>query len=489
MEALLLLFRLFLAGIMALAGAAKLADLNGSKKVMQDFGVPSSLAMVTALGLSLLEIAIAAFLLSIETSWYAAIAAAGLLGLFAAQMAFQLAKGNAPDCHCFGQVYSEPVSKWSIVRNIIFAVPAVVLVASGRGVQGMALNDVRLDVMQLVFGVVIVGLLVAAVAQLRKLSRGQAEIVKRIEVIELVSRSEGHIHRDEAGHPNDGMPIGAIVGDFETKNLGGESMTLADVRADGLPVMFLYVSPSCRPCEALVPEIVGWQEELRGRVKFALITSGNAKDNRAKFGDKFDLMLVQQERELSDLIGAKWTPTAVLMGADGRIASHAAAGDVAIRELVATIKKDDPAREFAYYTNGNGTAQTLKIGESVPEIDVTDIAGRELTADDLKGKQTLVAFWSTGCGHCANMLPELREWDSSKGDDEPNLIVFSDGDEEMLKDFGLRSPVVLDEGHRTAGTLGMWGTPSAILVNEDGVIITETAIGAANIWSLIGKRK
>lgn len=489
MDDVLLLLRILLAGIFALAGAAKFADLKGSKKVMQDFGVPSSLAMTAAVGLSLLEIAIAAFLLPIETSWYAAIAAAGLLGLFAAQMAFQLAKGNAPDCHCFGQVYSEPVSKWSIIRNVIFAVPAVALVASGRGVQGMALTDPNLDVMQLAFGVVIVGLLVAAVAQLRKVARGQAEIMKRIEVIELVSRSEGHIHRDEAGHPNDGMPIGAVVAEFETKGLDGKTVTLANIRAEGLPVLFMYLSPSCRPCEALVPEVVGWQEELRGKLSFALITSGDEKDNRAKFGDKFDLMLVQQERELSDLIGAKWTPTAVLMGSDGRIASHAAAGDVAIRELVGSINKDDPAREFVFYTNGNGTAQTLKIGEVVPEIDVTDIAGRELTADVLKGKQTLVAFWSTGCGHCANMLPELREWDSSKGDGEPNLIIFSDGDEEMLKEFGLRSPVVLDEGHRTAGTLGMWGTPSAILVNEDGVIITETAIGAANIWSLIGKRK
>lgn len=489
MEIILLLLRLLLAGIFALAGSAKLFDLAGSKKVMEDFGLPAPLAFPTAVGLSLVELAIAAFLLSVGSSWYAAIAATVLLGVFALQMAYQLAQGNAPDCHCFGQVYSEPVSKWSVVRNLVFAVPAVVLVVPGRGVQGMALTDPRLDVMQLIFGVVIVGLLIAAVSRLSKVSKRQDEIMKRIEVIEAVSHAEGHVHREEAGHPNDGLPIGAVVGDFETKDVEGKTVKLTDVRADSLPVLFFYVSPNCRPCEALVPEIVGWQDEFRGKLNIVLITSGTAKENYAKFRDKFDVMLLQEAGELSDLIGAKWTPTAVLMGADGRIASHAAAGDVAIRELVTKIGKQGVDREFVYFTNGQGTAQTLKIGQAVPDLSVADVNGRQIATADLKGKSTLVAFWSTGCSHCSAMLPDLREWDAARASNEPNLVVFSDGDEEELREFGLMSPVVLDEGHRTAGTLGMFGTPSAVLVNEDGVIVTETAIGAPNIWALIGKRK
>jgi len=55
--------------------------------------------------------------------------------------------------------------------------------------------------------------------------------------------------------------------------------------------------------------------------------------------------------------------------------------------------------------------------------------------------------------------------------------------------LGLNAPVVLDAGYKIAGTLGMFGTPSAVLVDESGTIITETAMGASNIWALIGKRK
>ena len=69
------------------------------------------------------------------------------------------------------------------------------------------------------------------------------------------------------------------------------------------------------------------------------------------------------------------------------------------------------------------------------------------------------------------------------------MIVFSDGDQEALKNMGLKSPVVYDEGHKTSTGFGMFGTPSAVLINEDGKFVTETAIGAPDIWSLIGKRK
>ncbi len=35
----------------------------------------------------------------------------------------------------------------------------------------------------------------------------------------------------------------------------------------------------------------------------------------------------------------------------------------------------------------------------------------------------------------------------------------------------------------------MDGTPSAVLINENGKIASEVAVGAGNIFALIGKRK
>lgn len=490
MEVGLLLIRILLAGIFALAGAAKFLDLKGSRKAFTDFGVPPSLAMPGAIALSIAEIVIAAMFLSLETSWYASIGASFLLLLFIIQMLYQMARGNAPDCHCFGQIRSEPVSAKSVVRNIIFAVPAIFLVLLGEKSQGHSLLDQRVDLMQLVFGTAVVVLLFAVFFSLRKISQQQTEIMRRIELMELIARDGAHVERDDVVSPHEGLPIGAVVADFELPDLNGITVSLSDIKSAGKPVLFSYVSPSCSPCKVLVPEFETWQRELADKLQIVFLSSGTAEENIDKFGGESEkTILLQKHREVADLFKAQWTPTAILMDANGRIASHAAAGDSAIRDLVAAIDGEDLTREFAHFVpshNGHTHARTDKIGTSVPEISVADIAGREITAEYFKGKPTLVTFWSMGCPHCTNMIDALREWDMTKGDEEPNLIMFSDDENE---NFGLDSPVVFDPGHKTASGFGMFGTPSAVLIDGHGRFVSETAVGAPDIWSLIGKRK
>jgi peroxiredoxin/uncharacterized membrane protein YphA (DoxX/SURF4 family) len=490
MEIILLLFRILLAGIFALAGIAKFLDLKGSEKAFTDFGVPRSLAMTGAVALSVAEIAIAMFLLPVQTSWYAAIGASALLLLFIGQMIYQVAKGNAPDCHCFGQLHSAPVSKVSIARNILFAVPALILVVSGPTNQGMALTDPRLDVMQLVFGVAIVGFLAAMVVTLRKISTQQDELLRRVELMELVARDGAAVARDDVAHPHEGLPIGAPFPHFELPDLEGKTVTLAGLRDEGLPVLFFFVSPSCTPCKALVPEFEHWQRDLYGKTNVIFISSGKPEDNRTKFGgNAAKTILLQKDRELAALVKAQWTPTAVLMDAAGRVASHAAAADTAIRTLIEQIRSEDVRQEFAYFANGNGQPNPIKIGEGVPEFSLADIRGEQIDASYFRGKQTLVTFWSLTCPFCVNMMDDLREWDTTRTAEDPELIVFSDGDKAEHEKLGLRSPIILDAGYKTSAGLGMFGTPSAVLVNEDGKIISETAMGAPDIWSLIGKRK
>src|SRR4030095_13036837 len=105
MEIGFLLVRILLAAIFALACVAKFADLKGSVKAFKEFVVPATIARPSSIALSVAEIVIAALFLSEATSWYAAVGASALLLLFIGQMIYQMARGNAPDCHCFGQVH------------------------------------------------------------------------------------------------------------------------------------------------------------------------------------------------------------------------------------------------------------------------------------------------------------------------------------------------------------------------------------------------
>jgi len=489
MDILLLLLRLGLAGVMALAGVAKLADLNGSRKAFEGFGVPASLSTVGPVLLSVAEIVLAGLLLFPGTSWLGAVGTLGLLLLFVGQMTYQLAKGNAPDCHCFGQVYSAPVSAVSVIRNVLFAIPAGVLVVRGRAGQGVAITDPAVNVLELGLGLVIIALLVAAIAILRKILVRQNEILKHIEVMEMVARDGATVEREEAANPNDGLPIGAIVPQFEGKDILGEQVSLADLRSAGVPVLLIFVSPNCTPCKSLIPEFKEWISSLEGKVRFAFFSTGTAAENIDKFGEDIStLMILQDNRDVAKLLRANWTPTAILMDSRGRVASHTTAGDGAIRSLVEAVMAEDLTRPGVHFTNGNGVSRA-PLGAPVPEISVSDIQGREITSDDFRGKQTLVTFWSSTCPHCVSMLDELRTWDKAKGQDEPNLIVFSDGDPEYHLAMDMVSPVILDPGHKTAEGFGMFGTPSAVLIDEKGIFISETAIGAADIWALIGRNK
>jgi peroxiredoxin len=414
-------------------------------------------------------------------------------------MIFQMAKGNAPDCHCFGQIHSEPVSAKSLIRNAIFATLAFILIISGSENQGLSLfdstNDGREgDVMSLILGFATVGLLAAAVYFLKLISEQQTQIMRRIEILELTSHEGKEIERDNISNPGEGLPIGASVPDFELPDVNGRNVAFEHLLAQAKPMLFFFVSPNCIPCAALLPEIEAWQKELEGKINFVFISSGKAKENTDKFaGENQKQILLQKEREVSTLFGAPWTPTALLINAHGTIASHPAAGDAAIRELVEKTKTQNLAEKFLFVANGNGNGngngKPLKIGESVPEFSIEDLSGKQISHDNFQGKKTLVTFWSLTCPHCINMAEDLRNWESQKGQDEPNLIVFSAGETDANKKLNLKSPVLIDKEYEIAQNFGMQGTPSAVLVNEDGRIVSETAIGAEQIWALVGKRR
>ena len=321
-----------------LAGVGKLLDLDGSEKAVKDFGTPEELSKFFAIALPFAEIVFAVMLLFVETSWLGAIGALLLLLTFIGGMIWQMAQGKAPDCHCFGQIHSEPVSRKTLIRNIVFAASALVLIAAGRENQGLSFSDISSDTdfMQIIIGLAAVGLLAAVVFYLKKISEQQVQIMRRIEVIELLAHEDGKgINREDVETPQGGLPIGAPAPDFQIKDLNGRLVSFEQLLIKGKAMLFFFVSPTCAPCAALLPEIEVWQNELKSNLDFVFISSGKANENAEKLGgETFKQIFLQREMEVAELFNAKWTPTAVLINPDGTIASRLATGDKAIRELV-----------------------------------------------------------------------------------------------------------------------------------------------------------
>jgi thioredoxin-related protein len=103
---------------------------------------------------------------------------------------------------------------------------------------------------------------------------------------------------------------------------------------------------------------------------------------------------------------------------------------------------------------------------------------------DFLGNPTLMLFWSPSCGYCQEMLRNLKAWEARPPKGAPQLFIVSSGTATENRKQGLRSTVVLDEGFSIATLFGVKGTPSAVLVDENGTVTGKPSVGADEIWQL-----
>src|ERR671911_405760 len=129
----------------------------------------------------------------------------------------------------------------------------------------------------------------------------------------------------------------------------------------------------------------------------------------------------------------------------------------------------------------------LPLGEPAPEVKLPDLEGNtvELTKN-FKGQQSLLVFWNPGCGFCQQMLSDLREWEQNPPEEAPKLLIVSAGTEEANREQGLSSTVVLDQNFATGRAFGASGTPSAVLVDAQGKVASDIAVGAPAVLELAG---
>ena len=112
------------------------------------------------------------------------------------------------------------------------------------------------------------------------------------------------------------------------------------------------------------------------------------------------------------------------------------------------------------------------------------LSGREVSLADFRGEETLLLFWDPGCGFCKQVLPDLKEWEASAQEGAPRLLVVSAGSEEANEGAGLSATVVLDQQFAAGRAFGASGTPSAVLVDAEGNVASEVAVGAPEAFEL-----
>lgn len=507
MEILLLAARVLLALVFGIAGVAKATDPVGSRRAIIGFGVPEKLATPLAWCLPFAEILIALALIPVPAAWVGSIAAFALLLMFAVGIAVNLARGQSPDCHCFGQLHSEPVSWLTFARNLGLIAVAGLIVVLGKDNPGLSavswLAELRTtELANLILGSVAIALLAAAVVYLRRVLTQQSTLLATIEAVKKVideDYAEPPVERKDAAPPLEGLPIGAPAPSFSLASIAGGPVTLDDLLAYGKSVLLLFVSPNCFPCETLLPIVKVWERDYGDQLTVALLSKGTPKDNRErveKYGARH--LLLQGEHSVAEDYQAKWTPAAVFVSRYGKIASQVAYGDEAIRALVAeTVGKD--ARASA----GNGARphgqgpqiaegrSSLRVGDPAPDFSIVDLQGEAVGAKDLLGRDTLLLFWDPGCPFCRAMSEDVTRWEEKPPKGAPQLVFVASGDAENIENASrnFKSRFLHDREFEVGPLFGTSLTPSAVLIDRDGRIASIVGVGLPNVLALAGIKK
>ena len=290
------------------------------------------------------------------------------------------------------------------------------------------------------------------------------------------------------------MPVGSPAPRFTLPDLRGVMVTLDDLLAEGKPVMLFFTSPTCRPCDALIPQIARWQREHPERLTMAVVGEGTFEKNGTKAAEAgLQDLLLQREREIADAYKVHGTPGAVIVYPEGVIASPVALGADSIRGLLKQVLdvvtsprialqdvvqvEDRPGRKSAVGRHA------VSIGDRLPDLSVTELLGGTVHLSDLIDGETLLLFWSSNCGFCAKMQPMVKTWEHDPPLGAPKLVVIlqpTDGDRQIVN---FRSDIVIDRDGAVARALGANGTPMGVLVDADGRIASPVAVGEAEVMS------
>ncbi len=116
------------------------------------------------------------------------------------------------------------------------------------------------------------------------------------------------------------------------------------------------------------------------------------------------------------------------------------------------------------------------LGAEAPAFELTTLDGDTLKLEDLVGEKIIVLdFWATWCGPCVNALPIVTRVTAEFADQGVEFWALNQGeDAETIKAFlaehELDLKVALDSTGEVAGTYGVQGIPTTVIIDLNGVV-------------------
>ena len=328
-----------------------------------------------------------------------------------------------------------------------------------------------------------------------QLLRQNGRIMLRLEAL------EGQLAQLLPPEP-DGLPLGEAAPDFELPNLAGGRTAISQFR--GQRVLLIFFSPQCVFCREMGPQLAVLAGGADGRPVLLVVTTGDAEENRRFVREQGIrcLVLLQEHMEVASKYQAQGTPTGYLIDGAGRIASELAVGAQALLTL-ATALQATPTDRAAHGPTARGDGHQfhrgerllaisrinrsgLKVGTPAPAFRLPHLDGGELSLEDYRGRRVLLVFSDPECGPCDELAPRLEQLHRRTPDVHVLMVSRRDAaaNREKTRKLGLTFPVILQRHWEVSRLYAIFATPVAYLVDEQGVIATDVAVGVEPILAL-----
>lgn len=128
---------------------------------------------------------------------------------------------------------------------------------------------------------------------------------------------------------------------------------------------------------------------------------------------------------------------------------------------------------------------TLPLGSVAPGFELPELSGKRRNLNEWRGRQILLIFFNPKCGFCIQMAPQIA--DISKNTDVVPVLISTGTvaeNKKLAQEHSIDSTVLLQSQMEVAATYNVAGTPIGYLVDKDGKIASEMAVGADALLQL-----
>ena len=143
------------------------------------------------------------------------------------------------------------------------------------------------------------------------------------------------------------------------------------------------------------------------------------------------------------------------------------------------------------------TAGTIGImtGQRAPDFTLNDLSGKTFTLSELRDKKpVLLIFWATWCPACLQAIPyfsDMYAQYSPRGLEVISINIASNDPLPRVQSFQevtkLPYRILYDGKYEVSRVYGVFGSPTSLLINRDGIIEYRGNVLPANAHQVLDK--